>query len=229
VRGVLRQYGRKVLEELLGVRIRDWRAEYDEDEKLIELVEGVDVLTFDQYHWADSDGEDELGFGGQHLRDLVSVELWQMFRKKYWSRLWILQELVVSPITSTVYWGESVFQLSTLQAVGDILLTHFESTQSSNSEIWKELKPGLDLLALITQWRALEITPGDMERSLTDTFIHELKLLAQRADCLSPLDKVYGLLGLFPASVSCAIKVDYSREPVDVVAEFALAVPLWNG
>jgi hypothetical protein len=143
--------------------------------------------------------------------------------------LWIIQELVVSPITSTVYWGESVFQLSTLQAVGDILLTHFESTQSSNSEIWKELKPGLDLLALITQWRALEITPGDMERSLTDTFIHELKLLAQRADCLSPLDKVYGLLGLFPASVSCAIKVDYSREPVDVVAEFALAVPLWNG
>lgn len=88
---------------------------------------------------------------------------------------------------------------------------------------------GMDLLALITQWRALKINPGDMERSLTDTFIQELKLLAQRADCLSPLDKVYGLPRLFPASVSCAIKVDYSREPVDVVAEFALAVPLWDG
>lgn len=84
---VLRQYGRKVLEELLGVRMRDWRAEDDEDEKLMELVEDVDVLTFDQYHWADSDDEDEVGFGGQHLRDLVSVELWQMFRKEYWSRL----------------------------------------------------------------------------------------------------------------------------------------------
>ena len=115
---------------------------------------------------------------------------------------------MVSPITSTVYWGESVFQLSRL---------------------WKERKPELDLLAFITQWRALKISPGDMERSLTDTFIQELKLLAQRADCLSPLDKVYGLPGLFPASVSCAIKVDYSRELVDMVAEFALAVPLWDG
>jgi hypothetical protein len=30
---VFRQYGRKVLEEILGVRMRDWRAEYDEDER----------------------------------------------------------------------------------------------------------------------------------------------------------------------------------------------------
>ncbi len=122
-----------------------------------------------------------------------------------------------------------MFQLSTLQAVGDILLTYSESRQSSNSEFWKELKPGLDLLALITRWRALEATPGDMERLLTDTFIQELKLLAKRAECLSPLDKVNGLLGLFPVSVSCAIRIDYSREPVDIVGEFALAVPLWAG
>lgn len=116
---------------------------------------------------------------------------------------------MVSPITSTVYCGESVFQLlyrfSRLLVI--ILLTYSESRQSSNSEIWKELKPGLDLLALITRWRALEITPGDMERSLTATFTQELKLLAQRADCLSPLDKVYGVLGLFPPSDSCAIRI----------------------
>jgi hypothetical protein len=61
-----------------------------------------------------------------------------------------------------------------------------------------------------------------MERSLTNVFIQELKVLEQRADCLSPLDKVYRLLGLFLASVSRAIKVDYRREPV-------LAVPLWDG
>ncbi len=90
---------------------------------------------------------------GSIYADLVSVELGQMFRKEYWSRLSIIQELVVSPIISTVYWGESVFQLSRL---------------------WKEQKPGLGLLALITQWWALKINPGDMERSLTDTFIQEL-------------------------------------------------------
>jgi len=29
---------------------------------------------------------------GSIYADLVSVELWQMFRKEYWSRLWIIQE-----------------------------------------------------------------------------------------------------------------------------------------
>ena len=89
--------------------------------------------------------------------DIVSVELWLMFQKEYWSRLWIIQELTVSPLTSTVYWGESVFHLSTIQAVGDIILTHSESRQSSDFEIRKELKLGLDLLALIILWRTLEL------------------------------------------------------------------------
>jgi hypothetical protein len=83
-----------------------------------------------------------------------------------------MQELAVSPMTSTVHWGESVFHLSTLQAVGDILVTHSESRQSSNSEIWEELRPRLDLLALITLWRTLE--PGDIESSLNDAFIRSV-------------------------------------------------------
>lgn len=83
----------------------------------------------------------------------------------------------------------------------------------------------MDLLALISLWRTLE--PGDIKSSLNDAFIRELKLLAQRASCSSPHDKVYGLLGLLPASVSCAMTIDYSREPDDVIAEFASAVPVW--
>jgi hypothetical protein len=101
-----------------------------------------------------------------------------------------MQELAVSPMTSTVHWGESVFHLSTLQAVGDILVTHSESRQSSNSEIWEELRPRLDLLALITLWRTLE--SGDIDSSLNDAgaeaSFNELKLLAQRANCSSPHD-----------------------------------------
>lgn len=145
---VLRQYGKQVLEELLGVRSRNWAAAEDEDEQLMKLVEDIDDLVFEQYHWTDSDDEDELGFGKEHLRDMIHIELWPLFRKEYWSRLWIIQELAVSPTTSTVYWGESRIHLSTLQAVAEILLTHPKSGQSLNSEFWQELKSGLDLLAL---------------------------------------------------------------------------------
>jgi hypothetical protein len=123
---IFRKYGRGALDELLGARERSW-------EQLKELVEDVDELVFDQCNCADSDDDDELGFGRLHLCDIVRVELSFMFRKEYWSRLWIIQELTVSPTTSTVHWGESVFYLSTLQAVGDILVTHSESRQSWRS------------------------------------------------------------------------------------------------
>ena len=225
---VSREYGKRVLEELLGVRERDWGATYDEDEQLMELVQDIGVLVFDQYHWADSDDEDELGFGKPHLRDMVRIELMQLFQKKYWSRLWIIQELAVSPTTSTVYWDESTFHLSTLQAVCEIILAHSDSGQSSNSEIWQDLQPRLDLLAFMSRWRALEATPADTGRPLNDAVIRELKLLAQHATCSLPQDKVYGLLGLFPSSVSSAMTIDYSREPADVVAEFSSVVPGWT-
>ncbi|KAI5864418.1 heterokaryon incompatibility protein-domain-containing protein [Durotheca rogersii] len=225
---VLREYGRRALEELLGVQERDWGEANDEDERLMDLVEDTDVLVFNQYHWADSDDEDEFGFGKPHLRDIVLVELMLLFRKEYWSRLWIIQELAVSPTTSVVHWGESTFHLSTLQAVGEILLSYSKSEQPSDSENWRELKPRLDLLAFISTWRALEIAPDDdTGRSLNDASIRQLKLLAQHATCSLPHDKVYALLGLLPPSVSSAVTIDYSREPADVIAEFSSAVPGW--
>jgi hypothetical protein len=220
---IMEQYGREVLEELLGVRNRDWGAAEEEDEQLMGLVEDAGVLVFDQYHWADSADEDEFGFVEQHLRDIVRVELWMMLRKEYWSRLWVIQELAVSPTTSTVRWGDSTFQLSTLQAVGNILLTHSASGQPLNSEIWKELKIKLDLLAFITTWRTLGVT-----EALNDATIRELKVLTEHANCSLPQDKVYGLLGLFPSSVSGAVTIDYSRETAVILAEFCAVVPGWN-
>ncbi|KAK7997624.1 hypothetical protein PG989_005664 [Apiospora arundinis] len=151
---IFREYGKQVLEELLGVRHRKWGEAEDEDHQLHGLTEGVDVLVFDQYYWADSDDSDdsdELGFGELHLRDSVCTELWMIFHREYWSRLWVIQELAVSPTTSTVMWGDSTVHLSTLQA-------------------------------------------------------H---------------DKVYGILGLFPSSVSSMVTIDYGSNPEVALAELA--------
>jgi hypothetical protein len=51
------------------------------------LGEDVDERVFDQDYYADSDDKDEVRFSRQHLRDIVQVQLWLMFRKEYWSRL----------------------------------------------------------------------------------------------------------------------------------------------
>lgn len=66
---VLRQYGKRALEELLGVRNREYGVAVEEE------------LVFDQYHWADSDDEDNFGFDSLHIRDLVRVEPRQAFKR----------------------------------------------------------------------------------------------------------------------------------------------------
>lgn len=109
--------------------------------------------------------------------------------------------------------GDSTFGLSTLQAVCDILLT------SSMSGHMKELGPKLDLLAFITTWRKLETTWGVTKR-LNGVIVRELSLLAQRASCSLPQDKVYGIIGLFPSAMSSTVVIDYSRETAVILAEF---------
>ena len=224
---IMVQYGRQVLEELLGVREREWGAVEDEDDELDNILGDIGVLVFDQYHWADFDDEDLYGFNKVHLRDVIRVELRTLLQKEYWSRLWVIQELAVSPTTSTIQWGVSAFSLSTVEVVCEVLLADSESYQSSSSEIWEELHRNLDLLVFITTWRTRETTAYDTE-CLDDATIRELNLLAQRASCSLPHDKVYGLLGLFPSSVTSTVAIDYAREPEEVVAEFCSAVPSWN-
>jgi hypothetical protein len=49
-----------------------------------EVGAGRRRARLDQYYYADSNDEDDFGFGSLHLRDLVCVELMQMFQKEYW-------------------------------------------------------------------------------------------------------------------------------------------------
>jgi hypothetical protein len=130
---------------------------------------------------------------------------------------------------TTDYDPESVFHFSTIQAVCDILRPHLGPEKASHPGVWKTLKSGLDLLPFIDLWGALEIASGDTECLLNEASILELSLLAARAKCLLPHDRVYGVLGLLPSSMSSAVTIDYSREVTAVMAEFSSAVPEWSG
>lgn len=75
---VLRQYWKRALEELLGVRERDWGEANDQDEQLTELVNNIDILTFNQYHWVNSDDEKLLSRndGRDHKKLRLSLSHW---------------------------------------------------------------------------------------------------------------------------------------------------------
>ena len=72
---------------LLRVQKRRWGVADEEDCQIMTLVQDLDELVFDHHRYPDSDNEDDFGFGSLHLRDLVCVELIQMFQREYWSQL----------------------------------------------------------------------------------------------------------------------------------------------
>lgn len=138
-------------------------------------------------------------------------------------------------MTSMVRWGDTVLRLSTVQPVGNILLPYLESQHSSDSPLWQELKSGLDLLTFTSTWTSStlnsELAPENTQNSSTDTSLQSLNHLAHRARCSLPHDKVYGVLGLFTAftaSTASALRIDYNREPADVIAEFSSIIPRWE-
>ncbi|KAK0647075.1 heterokaryon incompatibility protein-domain-containing protein [Cercophora newfieldiana] len=223
---MMRMYGMRVLEELLGVRERDWGANETEDGEVMAMVQDVEVLVFDQVYWAgESDEEDELGVGKLHLRNLVAAELTGLFQKGYWSRLWAIQELAVSPTMSMVQWGEMILHLSTLQAVCELIFTRSHPQLLSVVLLW--VQPKLDLIAFISTWRALGAA-SETEPPLSDEYLGMLKHLAETSTPSPARDKIYALLGLLPSSVSAAVTIDYAREASEAVGEFASAVPRWD-
>ncbi|KAH9883472.1 heterokaryon incompatibility protein-domain-containing protein [Xylariomycetidae sp. FL2044] len=221
---VLGKYGKRVLEELLGLQQRDWGAEEDEDYALQMLAGDLHERTFDDSSWVGSD--DSCG-PASHLRDLVLCEMDLILGKEYWSRLWTIQELAVSPTTSMVYWAnQRTIRLSTLQTIAGIFLDRL-SPVDIHPAAWESLQLGFDRLAFASIWTELEDTASAGDLSMDSTSMPKLKYLAERASCSLTQDKVYGVLALFPPSVFNAVTISYNREPAEVITNFCAVVPDW--
>ena len=77
-----------------------------------------EMSFFDDEWWADSDDDSE--FGPRHFRDLVALALLRLVQNPYWTHLWIIHELAVSPIPSTLHWGDSSVPFQTVLTLADI-------------------------------------------------------------------------------------------------------------
>ncbi|KAJ5914497.1 heterokaryon incompatibility protein-domain-containing protein [Penicillium tannophilum] len=226
---LLRKCGRLALEDLFGTAGGPCdpiasEATWQQFDKPFGEIEG---MVFDEYEHPQP-GEDDWFYDDIYSQCGVSAGLWEVFQMKYWSRLWVIQELAVSPTTSKVRWDKTPVRLSTIQTLADIILTNYRfKWVMLGRKVCAELKPGLDFMAFITKWKTLQTTSNSPNR-LDDDTVRELNLLAQRANCSLPQDKVYGLLGLFPSPVSSVLVIDYSRETEEVLADFCSLVPEWK-
>ena len=219
---ILESHGRRTLEAALGVDVSAWRESDHGDDKLEDFF-SRDVLFFDDEWWADSDDDSE--FGPPHFRDLVALALLRLVQKPYWTRLWIIQDLAVSPLPSTLHWGDSSVPLQTVLTLADIFCNKVLDGGSLSSHIVNEISPCLHLLKSIGQWRSSGAL-SDKEDGLKGTALDDLRHLAGSAQCTIPQDKVYGLLGLLPRSICSKITIDYRRDEAELLSEFRAAIPL---
>jgi hypothetical protein len=221
---ILEAHGRRTLEAALGIDVRAWESDHNYYE-LEDFPFSGDVLYFNNEWWADSDDEEE--FGPPYFRDLVALALYRLVQNPYWTRLWIIQELAVSPTTSTLDWGDSSVSLQTVLTLADIFYNRVLDGGILSSHVVTRISPCLQLLNSIGQWQRSGVL-SNKEDGLKGTAVDDLRRLAGSAQCTLLHDKVFGLLGLLPQAISCKITIDYKRDETELLSEFTSAISVAN-
>ncbi|KAH8659225.1 heterokaryon incompatibility protein-domain-containing protein [Tricladium varicosporioides] len=161
-----------------------------------------------------------LGFGcWKALHDLL--------QRKYWSRLWIIQEVVLGSSSAVVCCGaRSVSWRTFCQAIGflfeylwtvkDPIFIRESYTGSPNAQvIWETASAHL-------VFRDLWVLSRNEEDSGYDHLsFGQLLDLGKSGNCQDSKDKVYGLIGMMDPLVATKIIPDYTLSPSKVYAAIA--------
>ena len=155
------------------------------------------------------------------------MALFRLAQNLYWTRLWIIQELAVSPIRSTLDWGDSSVPLRVVLTLADIFCNKILDGSTLDPRAVARMSPYLQLLNSIGQWQRSGVL-SDKEDGLKGTAVDDLRRLAGSAQCTLPHDKVFGLLGLLPQAISSKITIDYKRDETELSSEFTAAISIAN-
>ncbi|KAG4264774.1 heterokaryon incompatibility protein [Fusarium proliferatum] len=131
-----------------------------------------------------------------------------LVRKDYWKRAWIVQELLLSSIETTVVVGELSIQLSQLQDLKNQLLTSI-GTLLISAPVFHSSRLALSEWSNFTRLMVLKSVT-----SSSDDWRWALQGLLSQSTLAS--DKFYGVLGLINAKDTSELSIDYSR-PANLV------------
>jgi hypothetical protein len=147
---------------------------------------------------------------------------WQEFlnflHHPYWSRMWILQEIVLSNKPIVAYGGE-YFTFEYLQTFfremhGKNVGTLFVMTETDVEPRGPLAPSGSVQISLIIVIKSMV---QDQEASAT--FISDVMQLTRRYKAYDPRDMVYGVLGLLRMKGDQTIVPDYTKTPTEVCVE----------
>ena len=150
--------------------------------------------------------------------------LYGIICRRYWERLWVLQEAALGRSTMPVLCGDRTLAWSYFSRAFKILVSTDEVINTYITNELKDVGLSLDLklwanLNTVNEIQVLQDEHSKRQRS----GMYRLLELSRTVFATNPLDKVYGLLGLMEQPVASLIKPDYTDTVVNVYRSFTLA------
>lgn len=154
------------------------------------------------------------------------IELAEFLKNEYFSRVWIVQELVLAPRVA-IYSGRSVFPLSYLYRAHRIRDRFAREGLESGNERYQFVIPDhLDYDARKALRRGafrshlVVLMSANKPRAIHKSPPYYVVELLEGQICTDPRDKIYGLASLFTGGPAYPVK--YELTPVEVFAEFTV-------
>ncbi|KAJ3544957.1 hypothetical protein NM208_g2761 [Fusarium decemcellulare] len=137
-------------------------------------------------------------------------ELWKLFSREWFSRVWIIQETLLPPKrTLWVACGKSLLLWEILEDAC-IHLLYGGISRWLNARFPAEDGKGLDVCDRVVTLGAMR---GDVSaRGTSFSSIFSLLCKTRNAQCSDPRDRVYGLLGVCRVGERTAVNVSYAKE-----------------
>jgi hypothetical protein len=202
-------------------RVLVWLGKEEVDQHALKFMSVLFRTTEDEKDWEtrqryEKDRPVQLIPVSTGLASLTADVRWQyldhLCRQEYWSRLWIIQELLLGKEVQ-VYCGHTSVKWITFEVVFSGLADIRQgSPQSLDGTILRDME----------QSRPVQLNSQRLDRvdrMHTSWPILDLLFMNSRANCYDIRDRIFGLLSLAPPCCWQNIKVDYSMSSFDLCGQ----------
>ena len=164
--------------------------------------------------------------------DLFGTEAWialgRFVCRPYWSRLWIIQEIVMGYNHLNIMLGDRHIRRSWLESVVAILCLDFNGLANAleSKADAADLPENFTKVALtgLVRLQHLQLLRHAVVESENCMDLRSILTRIRMAEATDPKDRVYGILGLIDPCVTALITVDYTLSLEDIYTQFVIAV-----
>ncbi|KAH6673441.1 heterokaryon incompatibility protein-domain-containing protein [Halenospora varia] len=199
--------------------------EIDDSEQAIDLLALVASYDWDDEKYWKQERTSSSSLFDLWFKEMPWTALYSFLSRNYWQRLWIIQELALNhnmtlflcgkrQLSRSMLWKACAFCMGHEGKIDHVLLSDIRARDPSsvlihcpNHTVWHKVYHVHKLVMI----RGPTTETGDMERVLD---------LGRKAIAKDPRDKVYGILGILPESITDGISPNYTLSYEQVYLEF---------